>query len=520
MYLTQSLQRSARCHPEKLATIFGSRRTDYATMLDRVARLGGALRSLGVGPGDRVALLSLNSDRYLEYFYAVYWAGAVVNPSNIRWSASEIAYSLADCDTRVLLIDDQFLPMLPTLRGQASCLTTIIHCGDGETPDGLHSYEELIRTHEPAEEIVRGGEDLAGVFYTGGTTGFPKGVMLPHRSLYANGLTLVADAADVDFRNMIGLHSAPMFHLADHAFTNGLAMAGGTHVMLPMFSPQQVAETIERERVTGALLVPTMVQMLADAPTTADHDLSSLSLLLYGGSPIAEAVVDRALRVMPHAHLLQGYGMTELGPLATLLPHEAHVGEGRASGKLRSAGRPTMIADVRVVDLDGKEVPRGTHGEVAVRGPGMMLGYWNQPEETRKAIRDGWMHTGDGGYMDDDGFVYIADRIKDMIVTGGENVYSVEVENAVAKHPAVLQCAVIGVPDDKWGEVVHACVVPRPSAKLTLEDLQQHCKALIANYKIPRGLELLEELPLSGAGKILKNKLREKHWAGRDRKVG
>jgi acyl-CoA synthetase (AMP-forming)/AMP-acid ligase II len=248
--------------------------------------------------------------------------------------------------------------------------------------------------------------------------------------------------------------------------------------------------------------------------------LSSLSFLLYGGSPIAEAVVDRAMRVMPRARLMQGYGMTELGPLATLLPHESHVGEGRASGKLRSAGRPTMIADVRIVDLDGNEVPRGEHGEVAVRGPGMMLGYWNKPEETAKAIKDGWMHTGDGGYMDDDGFVYIADRIKDMIVTGGENVYSVEVENAVSKHPAVLQCAVIGVPDDKWGELVHACVVPRPGAQVTLEELQEHCKALIANYKIPRGLELLAELPLSGAGKILKNQLREKHWAGRLRKVG
>jgi acyl-CoA synthetase (AMP-forming)/AMP-acid ligase II len=322
MYLTQSLQRVARCQPGKLVTIFGSRRTDYATMLDRVARLGGALRSLGVGPGDRVAILSLNSDRYLEYFYAVYWAGAVVNPANIRWSAGEIAYSLADCDTRVLLVDDQFLPMLPALRGQAACLKTFIHCGDGETPDGLLSYEELIRAHEPAEEIVRGGEDLAGIFYTGGTTGFPKGVMLPHRALYANGLALVADATHIDFRNMIGLHCAPMFHLADHAFTNGLAMAGATHVMLPMFHPQQVAETIERERVTGALLVPTMVQMLADAPTTAQHDLSSLSFLLYGGSPIAEAVVDRAMRVMPRARLMQGYGMTELGPLATLLPHE------------------------------------------------------------------------------------------------------------------------------------------------------------------------------------------------------
>ena len=520
MYLTQTLHRSARTQPKKLATIYAARRTDYATMLDRVARLGGALRALGVGTGDRVALLSLNSDRYLEYFYAVYWAGAVVNPANIRWSVGEIAYSLADCDTRVLLVDDQFLPMLPALRAQAPCLTTVIHCGDGETPDGLLSYEVLIKAHEPSEEVVRGGEDLAGIFYTGGTTGFPKGVMLPHRSLYANGLAIVADTEGTDFRNMIGLHAAPMFHLADHAFTNALAMAGGTHVMLPMFNPKQVAEIIEREKITGAVLVPTMVQMLADAPTTKDHDLSSLSLLLYGGSPIAETVVDRALQVMPHVRMMQGYGMTELGPLATALHHESHVGQGRAEGKLRSAGRPMMIADVRIVDHNSNEVARGTVGEIAVRGPGMMHGYWNKPEETAKAIKHGWMHTGDGGYMDEDGFVFIADRIKDMIVTGGENVYSVEVENAVAKHPAVMQCAVIGVPDDKWGELVHVCVVPKPGMSLTLAELQEHCKALIAGYKVPRVLEIIEELPMSGAGKILKNKLREKHWEGRNRKVG
>ncbi len=516
--MTQTLHRAARTSPRTLAPICGSRRHDYATMYARVGRLAGALRRLGVKAGDRVALLSLNSDRYLEYYYAVYWAGGVVNPANIRWSVGEIAYSLSDCDTRVLLIDDQFLPMLPALRSQAPCLTTVIHCGDAETPDGLLAYEGLIAGNEAVEDMMRRGEELAGIFYTGGTTGFPKGVMLPHRALYTNGLALVADG--IDTRGMIGLHAAPMFHLADHAFTNGLAMGGGTHVMLPMFQPQAVAQIIEREKVTGAVLVPTMIQMLADAPVTREHDLSSLRFLLYGGSPIAEAVVDRALAVMPNIVMSQAYGMTELAPLATSLPHAYHVGEGRKLGKIRSAGRPNMIVDVRIVDDHSNDVPRGTIGEVAVCGPGMMLGYWNKPEETARAIRNGWMHTGDGGYMDEDGFVFIVDRIKDMIVTGGENVYSIEVENAVAKHPAVMQCAVIGIPDDKWGEVVHACVVLKPKASVTAGELQEHCKAHIANYKIPRSLEIVEALPMSGAGKILKNKLREKYWAGRDRRVG
>jgi len=518
MYLTQTLHRAARVHPDRLATIYGDRRTSYASLQDRVSRLAGALRALGIAPGDRVGMLSLNSDRYLEYFFGVYWAGGVVNPANIRWSAGEIAYSFADCDTRVLFIDDQFLPMLAAIREQAPCVHTVIHCGDSATPEGILNYEALIAGNAPVEDAMRSGEDLAGIFYTGGTTGFPKGVMLPHRALYANGLSLAADGFDT--RGVIGLHAAPMFHLADHALVNGLAMGGATHVMLPAFNPQAVVETIAREKVRATVLVPTMIQMLVDSPVIREHDLSSLEFLGYGGSPIAEAVIDRALAVMPQVKMLQVYGMTELAPIATVLSHQFHIGEGRRQGKSRSAGRPSMICDVRIVDDEGAEVPRGTIGEVAARGPGVMLGYWNKPEATAEAVRNGWMHTGDGGYMDEEGFVYIVDRIKDMIVTGGENVYSVEVENAVAKHAAVMQCAVIGIPDDQWGEQVHVCVVPHSGASVTLDELQHHCKSMIANYKVPRSLEIMESLPMSGAGKILKNTLREKHWVGRNRQVG
>ncbi|HEY0939762.1 MAG TPA: long-chain-fatty-acid--CoA ligase [Steroidobacter sp.] len=516
--MTQSLHRAVRVHPRKIATICGDRRHDYATFHERVVRLAGALRAAGVKAGDRVGILSLNSDRFVEFFFGTWWAGGVVNPCNIRWSASEIAYSLSDCDTRVLLIDDQFLPILPQLRAQAPCLGTVIHCSDGPTPDGLSSYESLIASSEPAEEIVRGGEDLAGVFYTGGTTGFPKGVMLPHRALYVNALAL--QAAYGDMSGMIGLHAAPMFYLADHDFLNTLALAGATHVTVPMFQPKAVAAIIEKERVTGALLVPTMLQMLVDAPTTREHDLSSITFLFYGGSPIAEAVIDRALPVMPNVRLLQAYGMTELGPVATILKPEYHTGPGRALGKIRSGGQPCVICDVRIVDEHGREVPRGTVGEIAVRGPGVMLGYWNKPEETAKALKEGWMHTGDAGYMDEDGFIFIADRLKDMIVTGGENVYSGEVENALARHPCVLQCAVIAIPDERWGELVHASIVCRPGTSVTLEEVQVHCKALIANYKIPRSLELLDSLPISATGKVMKNKLRERFWSGRDRRVG
>ena len=518
MYLTQSLHRGMRLFPQRLATVFGERRRTYADIGERVARLAGALRRLGVAPGDRVGMLSLNSDRYVEYFYATYWAGGVVNPANIRWSPAEIAYSLADCETRVLFIDDPFLPMLPALREKAPCLTTVIHCGNGPTPDGLLSYEALVVDGPAVEDALRGGEDLAGVFYTGGTTGFPKGVMLPHRALYANGLALAFEGHGL--HGGIGLHAAPMFHLADHAFLNALAMTGGTHVMLPMFQPKAVAEIIARERVKAAVLVPTMIQMFVDSPDVRGIDLSSLQLLLYGGSPIAEAVIDRTLALMPHVRMVQAYGQTEIAPVATVLQPEYHVGPGRALRKVRSAGQAIPICEVRIVDTAGREVPTGTVGEVTIRGPGVMHGYWNKPAETAAVLRGGWMHTGDGGYLDADGFLFIVDRVKDMIVTGGENVYSVEVENAVAKHPAVAQVAVIGVPDEEWGERVHAVVVPRQGQQVTLDELHEHCKALIANYKCPRSMEIAETLPMSGAGKITKNVLREKYWAGRERRVG
>ena len=517
MYLTQSLHRATRAHPEKLATICGTRRHTYAALHDRVSWLAGALQSLGLKTGDRVAMLSLNSDRYLEFFLGTYWAGGVVNPVNIRWSPTEIAYSLQDCDTQILIIDDTFAPLITELRERAPCVRTVIHAGDGATPGGTESYEALLLDADPVPDAMRGGQDLAGVFYTGGTTGFPKGVMLSHQNLYCNGLAFMAEG--IDYQRMVGLHSAPMFHLADHAFTNGLAMGGGTHVMLPAFNTQRVCDTIAREKVTAAVLVPTMIQMLVDSPEGQSSDLSSLAFLLYGGSAIADAVIDRTLALLPTVQMMQCYGMTELAPAATVLEHRYHTAEGRASGKIRSAGRPVAIAEVRIVDEDDNEVERGTVGEVTVRGAGVMLGYWNKPEETAQALRGGWMHTGDGGRMDDDGFVFIVDRIKDMVVTGGENVYSMEVENAVARHPAVLQCAVIGIPDDTWGELVHAVVVLKPDTRLTTDELVTHCKQFIANYKCPRSLEIVASLPMSGAGKILKTNLRAEHWQGRARSV-
>jgi acyl-CoA synthetase (AMP-forming)/AMP-acid ligase II len=506
VYITQALHRAVQQNPDRPHTIYRDRVRTVAESADRVARFAGALRALGVGSGDRVGILALNSDRYHEFLLAVPWADAVVNPVNIRWSPDEVAYSLADCDTRVLLVDDAFAPVVPQLRAQAPGLETVVFCGDGPVPDATLAYEQLVGEHEPVEDPRRGGQELYGVFYTGGTTGRPKGVMLAHDAMLISAMGSLT-TCDVFTRGGRLLHAAPMFHLADLAsWTMGM-LTGAVHVIVPMFSPAEVAAAISAHKVTDALLVPTMIQMLVDSPDAADADLTSLERVLYGASTISQAVLERARKRLESAGFTQAYGMTELAPIATLLSPSDHDDPTLAG----SAGRAAAHVDVRIVDPAGLDVPRGQVGEVAVRGDNVMLGYWNRPAETAAALRDGWMHTGDAGYMDERGYVFIVDRLKDMIISGGENVYSAEVENALAKHEAVATCAVIGVPDETWGERVHAVVVLQPGRQAAAEELRAFCRGQIANYKIPRSVSFVDRLPMSGAGKILKRELRARY---------
>ncbi|MCY1353041.1 Long-chain-fatty-acid--CoA ligase FadD13 [compost metagenome] len=436
---------------------------------------------------------------------------------NIRWSVPEIVYSLDDCDTRILLVDDNFLHMADGIAAAAKVRPVLIHAGDGPAPAGMLAMDQLIRDAAPIDDVFRGGNDLAAIMYTGGTTGRPKGVMQSHLNLWSSAVGRMAEHAIAPGSSV--LHVAPMFHTACMARVISQVIVGLPHVFVPAFDALDVLRTIESEKVFDILLVPTMLQALIMHPDFTRYDISSLKRLTYGASPIAAPVLERALALMPDIEFQHGYGMTETSPVISINGVENHSAEGIANGRVRSAGRAGLCVTVRVVDEDGNEVPRGTVGEVIVRGPNVMLGYWNRPEETAEALRDGWMHTGDGAYMDEDGYLFIVDRIKDMIVSGGENVYSAEVESAVAGHPAVAACAVIGVPSDKWGEAVHAVVVLKPGCEAAEAEIIEHCRQRIAGYKCPKSVEFTTALPLSGAGKILKRDLREPYWKGKARAV-
>ena len=517
MNLTQPLQRALACRPNAIATIFGERRQTFRQFGDRVARLAGALQAMGLQPGDRVGMLALNSDRYLEYFMAVPWAGCVLNAVNIRWNATEIACSLDDCNTRVLIVDDMFAPLIPELRQRSKSLQTVIYAGEKDAlPDAI-SFESMIENAAPVPDAMRTGSDLAAVCYTGGITGFPKGVMLAHAGLAVNALSLVAEGALRE--GTVSLITLPLFHIAGQLMLNAAWVVGATHVIVPGFAPLAVLRAVQEHRVVTASFVPTMVQAMVDHPDLPAYDLTTLKSICYGGSPLSEAVLERTLRALPGVALFQVYGMTELSPIATILRPELHTLGPESRGRIRSGGRPGLCAEVRIVDTDDNEVGRGKIGEIAVRGAGVMQGYWGKEDATREALRNGWMHSGDAGYMDHDGFVFVVDRLKDMIVTGGENVYSAEVEQALAHHPAVAACAVIGVPDFEWGQRVHAVVVLKAGQQTTADDIREHCRTYIAAYKCPRSVEFMAALPLSGAGRVLKNRLREAHWAGRERGV-
>lgn len=505
MRLTQGLIRAAATNPDGAASLTADGPISYARTLDRVARLAGALRAMGLAPGDRVGLIAYNRAEYLETLFACPWAGAVVVPINWRLTPVELQYVIEDAGIGILIADADGLALARRMPERPACWTRSVLIG-GTDPEAA-PYEHLIAETAPLPDAGMGGDDLAGLYYTAGTTSRSKGVMLTHDNVMSNAINAIAGMQFTD--DSIYLHSAPMFHLADGTSTFGVTLMAGAHAYVPRFDAAQCLAAIERHGVTNAQFVPTMIKMLLDHPDVRTRDLSSLRMILYGASPIEDETLRRALTWLPNCQFVHGYGMTEVASIATLLPGKYATLTGPHAAKRRSCGQVGVLSELRVVGPDDQPLPPGEVGEIVMRGPNVMKGYWNRPEETAEALRGGWMHSGDLGYLDAQGFLYTAGRLKDMIKTGGENVFAVEVENVIAEFPGVQECAVIGLPDAQWGETVHAIVVPKPGADLDSTALIAFCRDRMATYKCPRSVELrTEPLPLSAAGKILKRLLR------------
>jgi long-chain acyl-CoA synthetase len=499
--------------------IDGEYRSTWSRHGERVSRLCDALaRRLGVSPADRFAVLALNSHQYLELWHAAFMGAGVINPLNLRLAPKELAYILSDSGTEVIFTDPSFAPLVAAARaemGDRDPIREVVLIGEGDPPHHLH-YETLLAEASPVMPPEPEESDAVVLMYTGGTTGLPKGVLIEHRAEVLNVYHAAMSIAGIRIGTY--LMQTPMFHAASMIGLLGPPLFGGRIVFIPIYDPDGVLDLIEAHRVTDTLMVPTMIGLCLASEKYRPERLASLERLTYGASPMPEAILDRIQADLPDLDLIQGYGMTEACSTVTLLRPEDHQ---PGSPQLRSVGKPALGIQVSIQDEECRILPRGEVGEVCTKGGHLMREYWNDPEATAEAFRGGWYHTGDAGYLDADGYVFLVDRVKDMIVTGGENVYSAEVESAISTHPDVAQVAVIGIPHEKWGESVHAIVVPRPEVEISEEAIITHARAAIAGYKVPKSVEFrAEPLPLSGAMKVLKRELRAPYWEGRDRSIG
>ncbi|WP_330281679.1 acyl-CoA synthetase [Streptomyces sp. NBC_00588] len=489
--------RRARKTPHRTALIHGDTSLTYAQLYDRATRLAHALRERGVRRGDRIAHLGPNHPSYLETLFAAGTLGAVFVPLNTRLAGPEIAFQLADSGARALVHGVSHAGLVAGLPGDTD-VRTYVQVGA--------EYEELVAgaDSEPIDEPVT-PDDTCIIMYTSGTTGRPKGAMLTHANLTWNAVNVLVDTDLIaDERALV---SAPLFHTAGlNMLTLPVLLKGGTCVLVESFDPGATLDLIEQHRITFMFGVPTMFEQVARHPRWPDADLSSLRILTCGGSPVPTPLIaayqERGLT------FLQGYGMTEASPGTLFLDAE------HAVTKAGSAGVPHFFSDVRVVRPDFTPVDTGETGEVVVRGPHVMPGYWGLPEETAAVLADGWFRSGDAARVDEDGYVHIVDRIKDMIISGGENIYPAEIEDLLLAHPDIVECAVIGVPDDKWGEVPRAVVVPREGVPLDPDEVLASLSGRLAKYKIPKSLVLADALPRTASGKLLKSRVRQ-HYGNR-----
>lgn len=527
MNLLLSLNKALTLWPHRQAVVQGETSFTYQEFGRRLGRLARALAARGIAKGKVVAVVAPNVYQFLEAYYACASLGAVLNPINFRLSAREMAFILEDSGAEVLLAHADFAPQVAQALEEGGAVRSVLWIGEGEIPvlnlEGI-DYEQALAEQEdgPVSPPELGADDLAHLYYTSGTTGQPKGVMLTHGNVTFHALSAIAELklSDAD----TWLHAAPLFHLADAWATFAITWVGGRHVCLPYFEAEAALMAIHEQKVTLSNLIPTMLNLMVNSPRVGEFDYSSLRVILSGGAPIAPETVRRIVETFG-CDYIQTYGMTETSPYLTVSILKEHLKSLPPEEQLRiksRTGRPYIGVELKVVRPDGSPVAADDQevGEIMVRGPIVTPGYWKRPQATAEAFEDGWLHTGDLAVIDAEGYVNIVDRAKDMIVTGGENVYSTEVEYVLYEHPAVLECAVIGVPDEKWGEAVKAVVVLRQGEKATEEELIQFVKERLARYKAPKSVDFVEALPRTGSGKIYKKGLKDRYWQGRSRRIG
>jgi fatty-acyl-CoA synthase len=515
MSLNELLPKALKLYPKKEAMVCGDIRMDYQTLAKRVWQLCQGLASLGLKRNDRVAILHENGHEFIEAYYAAAHLGAILVPLNFRLSVRELEMILNDSQTRILIAQGKFSDKVTGMHTTIPTLEQVIWTQpEGQTIGSEEfSYESLLesqRPEPPAPQSIN-DDDVAHLYYTSGTTGRPKGVMLTHKNVKSHALGTIAELRLTDSDRWF--HVAPLFHLADAWATFAITWAGGTHVILPTFDALAVLRMIEGERITLSNLIPTMLNMMVNHPDVAGFNYSSLRVILSGGAPIAPETVRKIVDAFK-CDYIQTYGMTETSPYLTLSILKDHLKKLPWEEQLQfkaKTGREFINVSLRVVDDVGNDVAADNQqvGEIIVKGDTVTPGYWNLPDETRAAIHDGWLYTGDLAVIDEEHYVTIVDRKKDMILTGGENVYSTEVENVLYEHDAVLETAVIGVPDDHWGEAVKACVVLKKGCEVTEEEIIAFCKKNLAGYKAPKSIDFLKTLPKTGSGKIYKKGLRD-----------
>jgi len=501
--------------------VCGNERFTYGQFADRAARLGGGLKNAGVQPGDRVAFLSMNCHRLLEAYYGVLEAGAVLLPLNVRLAPQELAYILNDSGAKVLFLEREFLSLVDSFRRELSTVESFFILDGPSQANWLSpdSYEDLLAAASPCQtDIMEIDEDaVAELFYTSGTSANPKGVMLTHRNVYLHALHVCLTFDPT--RDFAQLHTIPLFHANGWGVAHILALIGGKHVILRRFDCGQIFKLIEQERIYTLCLVPAMAIALVNSPDRQKHDLSSLERVIIGGAASSPTLV-REVEEKLGVNCISGYGLTETSPVLThsFIKHGVSFEGEQRYVRQAMTGFADAGIEIRVVDDRDTEVPHDgtTVGEIVTRSDGVMKGYWNQPEATAEALRGGWFHTGDMATMDQDGYLLIVDRKKDIIVSGGENISSLEVEKTIVAHPAVMEAGVIPVPDEKWGEVPMALVVLKPGAEASESELIEFCRSRLAHYKCPHSVEFRESLPKTGTGKILKKDLRKKYWQGRE----